>query len=296
MKAPSCEFAAGQGWDGQRMRGSGAAFTLIELLVVVAIIALLAALLLPALAQAKARARLAGCLNNERQLALAWINYTEDNGDLLALNGTPTRSSRYPLPASPKLWVAGIFSDRGDSTNVNLLLNPDWALFAPYLKTVQIYHCPADTELVDVAGISNLRSVNVRSYSMNCKMGASWMNIDGRLYPGWFSYLSFQRSAQVGVARPADLFVFLDVYAQSICHPFFGVYLAEDAFFNFPAAYHNRSGVLGFADGHVERHRWMDPRTTSPQSPNFHAHHDPSPNNPDLAWLRQRTSRPGDGW
>ena len=62
-------------------------FTLVELLVVIAIIAILAALLLPALAMAKAKARLAQCINNERQLSLAWQIYAQDANDRLAANG-----------------------------------------------------------------------------------------------------------------------------------------------------------------------------------------------------------------
>jgi len=86
------------------------------------------------------------------------------------------------------------------------------------------------------------------------------------------------------------VFLFQDVDPNSICWPYFGVYMNQESFFNFPNSSHNRGGVVSFADGHVERHRWQDQRTISAFSPDYHRHSDPSPRNVDLAWLRERTT------
>ena len=131
-------------------------------------------------------------------------------------------------------------------------------------------------------------SPRLRSYSLNCYMG--WEGpLDERLT--WSSSKVFRKHSEIpAAAMPGGAFLFQDVHPNSICWPYFGVYMNQDSFFNFPNSSHNRGGVLSFADGHVERHRWQDQRTITAFSSDYHQHHDQSIRNVDLAWLRDRAT------
>jgi prepilin-type N-terminal cleavage/methylation domain-containing protein/prepilin-type processing-associated H-X9-DG protein len=95
------------------------AFTLIELLVVIAIIAILAAILFPVFAQAREKARAIACVSNEKQIGLAFMQYSEDNDET--------------LPS-------------GSEVNYGGLLGAGWAgQVYPYIKSTAVFHCPDDS-------------------------------------------------------------------------------------------------------------------------------------------------------
>jgi prepilin-type N-terminal cleavage/methylation domain-containing protein/prepilin-type processing-associated H-X9-DG protein len=255
----------------------GHGFTLIELLVVIAIIAILASLLLPGLARAKGSAKRIQCINNEKQMATVWMLYSSDNNDWLVSNGkNDPPTTQFPL------WVQGAFYNPIDNTNYAYIIDPRYALFGNYLKTTKVYQCPTDRQLVKLGTRFYPR---LRSYSLNAYVGTgTW---DTRLST---MFRVFKKHGDMAAAIPAGILTFVDVNPDSICWPYFGVYLSQESFFNFPNSSHNRAGVIAFADGHVERRRWLDQRTINAISPDYHHHTDHSPRNADLAWLRERAS------
>ena len=271
-------------------------FSLIEMLVVIAVMAILAGLLLPVLAKAKGQARLIRCINNQRQLQLTWHLYNGDNSEEAAANGHEVLSSPISLSsvgsgnnnANP-LWVPGDDHFYYPAfTNAQLLIDPRYALFGSYLSSAAIYKCPEDKGTIKVPGIGDVP--HVRSYSMNEYMG--WSVGPGELNT---NYQTFSKTSDM--RDPANLFVFQDVHPDNICFPAFVVRMPEDAeeIYHYPSSLHGGRGVLTFADGRAETHRWVDPRTTVPVTGKILAHWNSSPGNADLSWIRERTSHRMDG-
>ncbi len=259
-----------------------AAFTLIELLVVIAIIAILASLLFPTLAAAKQQAHRIKCLNNQKQLALTWVLYSTDSNENLVRNGAQAGA-----PPREKLWVAGDYHNFLPAfTNDVYLLDPRYAAFAPYLASKSIYKCPSDkTTYVMSRGKP---SPQIRSYSLNLYLGPT-SSMDRHLSS---RYRPFQKATDI--PAPASTFTFQDLTPQNLCTPAFVVLMpgrANDAFFHLPATHHKRGGVVSFADGHSEAHRWRDPRTFRTAALGVKIGHNVfSPKNTDLTWIQERTS------
>jgi len=284
--------APGLGRMGVRLRHPAGrvlfhgAFTLIELLVVIAIIATLAALLLPALAGAKAQAYRINCVSNEKQMIVAWMIYSGDNNERLALNGGDSATTS----TTPHLWVHGGNHGSPDTlTNRLYLVGANFALFAPLLPNERIYKCPADKSVWPVWSSVMTLVPEIRSYAMNSYIGT--VNSMSPLMTN-SSYRVYVKTSQLAADSPANRFVFTDVNPANICTPGFGVDMSLTSWIHYPSDLHRQRGVMAFADGHVEPHRWQDARTRLHLAGGtaYIGHGNSAIGNPDLVWIAERTT------
>lgn len=256
-------------------------FVLTELFVIIVIIAFLAAILLPTLRGAKFHAQDVQCLNNQRQLNIAWHLYARDSNDNLAGNDWVDEAHWSQLPAGQQgfNWVSGWESagdptadpfSSGDETNTQLLTNPAYAQLAPYSRNPAIYQCVATRLLCQEP--NGVIAPLCRDVSMNVWMGGSTITAqftNANAVPGQDAadgYTVFTKLSGIygnnswRTFGPSQAFVFTEEKGDSIDDGEFLVQMtgwAGPEMANVPAAYHAGAGVVSFADGHAEVHKWF---------------------------------------
>jgi prepilin-type N-terminal cleavage/methylation domain-containing protein len=266
--APTYNLLTSMQSPSNRTRG----FTLIELLVVVAIMAILAAMLLPALAKARSKGLTANCLSNLRQWGITHHLYASDSQDLVPRDGTDEngqyavdtgRTSGAGSPQDPFAWfnvLPKLAGDRPFSNYWAEALGNDPRAFLPFPGGKgRIWHCPA-AKVTAADQFQANGKFGLFSYGMNLdlKLSSSILNgVQGNTYP-------YPGMPKIGaLANPSATVTMVDIAFSPTLEPY-TLFPSRNGVF--PAARSARftgrhgdgaaqGGTLAFADGHASYYR-----------------------------------------
>ena len=213
------------------------AFTLIELLVVIAIIAILMAILMPALNAVKEQARSISCRSNVRQLTIAWIMYKDENDGKLVNANTPG-------PGGTATWVT-MPPGMGNASVEEKKEYIKQGLLWPFIKKVEAYHCPSDKRPNHPHHMYAYRTYSIAG-------GLNGVNPNG----GWQIIPCLNYS---DIKNPSTKYVFLAELDRRGYNMNSWVMNPKSRQWVDPfAIWHSRNTTtLGWADGHVGMQRWF---------------------------------------
>jgi len=262
------------------------AFTLIELLVVIAIIAILMAVLIPALNVAKEQGRGISCSSNQKTLSLAYIMYASENDGTVcggwAISNTVNGVPPWVMPPLDYSGGTIVPMPSGPVTRQQRYNGLKEGVLYQYVKDIRAYHCPGDNRIT--RGTSRgmgLENLIYRSYSLTDYMQATEPKDPKKLF-------AFKEQAT------KMLFV-EDIYdgsAGNHNHAGWSYEPHTGTLWDPLGIFHSDACTFSFMDGHAERKKWQDKRTiiycmsrAEAEAKGFGKGQVFNPPNVDLDWL-----------
>jgi len=211
------------------------AFTLIELLVVIAVIAILMAILMPALQRAREQGKRAACLNNLKQLQLAWIMYADENDDKIVNGATGYSDYENGTWADHKNELAWVDTFDNTSWDVQTQGIRDGALWR-YVSDEHLYRCPTGRR-GQALTYSIMFSMNAVNHTWSKGVRGAYVKKRTQILP-----------------NPAFRLVFID--EGFMTSDGYAVYYNQEVWFDNPPVRHGDGVTVSFVDGHVEHWKW----------------------------------------